>query len=329
MGLELRRDGNQQLRSNWWYGRYTANGKRHFINLGIEVRGTPPNNLRHEGDTAFECSRTLASAKLNELIRSVNSQKSAEKHLEELYEIKAGAPIQQLPLCEIEQCWLNLPQRKKRSELWESNQCATLLKFREFVEKKYPSAKFISQITPAIAQAWLRSLVEEGYAAATYNDKLHLLKGLFERIGHECGVIRNPFAGCQTKIKTTVHHQPFTSDELNRILKQADKLIRPIFITGMCTAMRQGDCCLLKWADVDLQAGFITVKTSKTGETAEIPLFPLMRAATPVAQVCCRRPLAKGIKGQCHAPRSANTEGAGSDRQLVHLLPCRASSGID
>ncbi len=78
MGLELRRDENQVLRSKWWYGRYTANGKRNFINLGIEVRGTPPENLRHEGDMAFECSRTLASAKLNELIRSVNNQKSAE-----------------------------------------------------------------------------------------------------------------------------------------------------------------------------------------------------------------------------------------------------------
>lgn len=34
---------------------------------------------------------------------------------------------------------------------------------------------------------------------------------------------------------------------------------------------------MLKWESVDLKNGFITVDTSKTGETAEIPLFPLLR----------------------------------------------------
>jgi integrase len=45
----------------------------------------------------------------------------------------------------------------------------------------------------------------------------------------------------------------------------------------MCTAMRRGDCCLLKWDSIDLENGFITVETSKTGEVAEIPLFPRLR----------------------------------------------------
>jgi integrase len=34
---------------------------------------------------------------------------------------------------------------------------------------------------------------------------------------------------------------------------------------------------MLKWESVDLEHGFIAVKTSKTGEMAEIPLFPLLR----------------------------------------------------
>ena len=56
-----------------------------------------------------------------------------------------------------------------------------------------------------------------------------------------------------------------------------DDFIRPVIITGMCTAMRRGDCCLLKWEDVDLKEGFITVKTAKTGETVDIPMFPMLR----------------------------------------------------
>ena len=31
MGLELRRDSNQQLRSKWWYGRFLAIGRERQI----------------------------------------------------------------------------------------------------------------------------------------------------------------------------------------------------------------------------------------------------------------------------------------------------------
>jgi len=44
-------------------------------------------------------------------------------------------------------------------------------------------------------------------------------------------------------------------------------------VTGICTAMRRGDCCMLRWEDVDLDERFVRVKTSKTGETVEIPMF--------------------------------------------------------
>ncbi|MDF7824132.1 tyrosine-type recombinase/integrase [Pontiellaceae bacterium B12227] len=277
MGLEITRKKDGSLRSKWWYGRFTMNGKNTTINLGVEIKGRVPNTLRKVGDLAFERSRTQAQVKLDGLISEAHSQKNAEKHLEELYALKSGSSIEQIPLVGIESCWLNLPSRKRRTELWEKNQCTTLRKFREFIGERHPAVKYLSQVTPRMAQEWLRHLDELGYAAATYNDKMHLLKGFFERMGQDAGIGRNPFSNCPTKLKTTVHHQPFTLDELNRILQHADGVMRSIFIVGMCTAMRQGDCCQLKWDAVDLLGAFITVHTSKTGETAEIPLFPALR----------------------------------------------------
>ena len=278
MGLEIQRNKEGKLRSKWWYGRFVINGSASYVNLDVEIAGRVPVKLKKRGDDVFELSRMRAQTKLDGLISEAKSKKTAEHHLEELYEIKAGESLEQVPLAEIEQCWLNLPSRRKRTKLWEGNQCATLKKFRKFVEAHHPAVKMLAQITPRIAQEWLRTLDDEGYAPATYNDKLHLLKGFFDRVGHDCGIIRNPFVGCPSKIKSTVHHQPFTQDELNLILKHAGDLMRPVFIVGMCTAMRQGDCCQLKWEQVDLLEGFIIVKTSKTGELAEIPLFPVLRA---------------------------------------------------
>jgi integrase len=40
--------------------------------------------------------------------------------------------------------------------------------------------------------------------------------------------------------------------------------------------MRRGDCCLLKWADVDLAGGFLSVETAKTGQRVDIPVFPML-----------------------------------------------------
>jgi integrase len=76
-----------------------------------------------------------------------------------------------------------------------------------------------------------------------------------------------------------VFRKPFAPDELRAILEAArkDEFLRPIVITGMCTAMRRGDCCLLEWKDVDLERNFISVKTAKTGQTVAIPIFPLLQ----------------------------------------------------
>ncbi len=277
MGLELRRDKKHNLRSKWWYGRYMINGKRHFINLNVEVKGKVPKNIRKQGDMAFECSRTLASARLKELVAEAHNHKAAEKHLQELYEIKSGESVEKVPVSEITARWVALPTRKKRTEKWEKEQCGRLTRFSDYIQTNYPAVKYISQITPKIAKEWLQGIADQ-FAPATYNDYRNLLKGFFDRVGHEGGVIKNPFAGCGTKVKKTIHRQPFTQEELTGILKHCDAVLRPVVLTAMCTAMRRGDCCRLKWESIDLEGGFVTVQTSKTGEIAEIPLFPVLRA---------------------------------------------------
>ena len=115
MGLELRRDKKHNLRSKWWYGRYMINGKRHFTNLGVEVKGKVPKNIRKKGDMAFECSRTLAAAKLKELIAEAHSHKAAEKHLQELYELKAGEALVQISISDIAHAKFLPPDRRGRS----------------------------------------------------------------------------------------------------------------------------------------------------------------------------------------------------------------------
>jgi integrase len=255
-----------------------VDGKRHFINLGVEVKGKVPENLREQGDMAFECSRTLAAAKMKELLLEARSTKTAKHHLQELYEIKAGEDIAQIPLSELEAHWEVLPAKRKRSQQQVKNQKANIKQFREFIEANFPAAKLMSQITRRMALGWMKDINDKGMSATSYNVKLSLVRGIFEQLGPEAGMIANPFAGIPYRALNTVHRQPFTQEELTGILNHCDAVLRPVVLTAMCTAMRRGDCCRLKWESVDLDGGFVTVKTSKTGELAEIPLFPVLGA---------------------------------------------------
>ncbi|MGE4489222.1 MAG: tyrosine-type recombinase/integrase [Kiritimatiellales bacterium] len=277
MGLEIQRKKNGSVRSVWWYGRFEADGKNRFINLDVEIKGKVPKTLRQTGDAAFERSRIKAQIKLDELKAEARSRKTATHHLQELYEIKAGEEMAQIPLKELEGHWEILPAKRRRSAQQVKNQKTNIRQFREFIEANFPQATLMSQITRRMALGWMKDINDKGMSAASYNVKLSLIRGIFEQLGPEAGVLTNPFTGIPYRALNTVHRQPFTQAELTAILKHCDEIIRPVVLTAMCTAMRRGDCCKLKWESVDLQGGFVTVNTSKTGEVAEIPLFPILR----------------------------------------------------
>ena len=278
MGLEITRKKDGSLRAKWWYGRFKINGKSTCVNLGIEIKGKIPETLKMRGDSIFEHSRMKAQVKLEELRSEAHSRKSAAHHLEELYEIKSGEGLTQIPLTEMEIRWAFLPAKKTRTEKSETAQKANIREFREVMQAKYPAVKNMSQVTRPMVLAWLTTLNERKLSGASYNVKLSVMRGLFEQLGHEAGILKNPFAGIPHRSLRTVHRQPFSEKELNAILEHCDAIIRPVVLTAMCTAMRRGDCCKLKWESIDFKNGFISVKTSKTGEMAEIPLFPLLRA---------------------------------------------------
>ena len=115
----------------------------------------------------------------------------------------------------------------------------------------------------------------------TYNNILIFLRSSFEALKEDGGIPKNPFTGIPTREEDTVFRKPFNAEELTAIIEAAknDSFIYPIIITGICTAMRRGDCCRLEKAAIDLPNRFIRVKTSKTGELVQIPMLPLLQKA--------------------------------------------------
>jgi integrase len=88
----------------------------------------------------------------------------------------------------------------------------------------------------------------------------------------------NPLKNVPLRVEDTHFRKPYSEEQLLRILDvDRGKFIHPIIVTGICTAMREGDCCCLRWDSLDLENNFISTKSAKTGSRVEIPIWALLR----------------------------------------------------
>jgi integrase len=277
MPLELRKQRDGRLRENW-YARYEVNGKRFTVNLDVKITGTPPPSLSllDQGDTEFQCSRTAAQMKLDSIVEEARSKRDSTHLIERIYESKTGEIIKSVKLTALADEWAKIARRRQVDDRY-SKQCkSTLNRFAAFVREQNPRVVEMAQVTRTLTRAFMDVESERGVTGKTWNDTLKLLRATFKYLLPAGGI--NPFVGTPTRDTETVFRLPFSPEELAAISEaaKADEFIRSIIIVGMCTAMRRGDCCLLKWDDVDLPKRFITVKTSKTGQTVSIPIFPML-----------------------------------------------------
>jgi len=278
MHLEMRFEANGDVRPIW-YGRFMINGKRECVNLGVKLAGTPPasRKLRDQGDADFERSRGMAEQRLKEVAEEARSTRDSGRLVEKLYAIKTGTEVRRVKLADLEEEWAKLPRRRELAEKYGQEGRSILQRFVEFVQTRNRRAVELAHVDADTATAFMQAEKERGVSARTWNGSLKLLRSTFRRLLPSGAP--DPFDKLLTKQEETVFRRPFTPVELRAILEEAkdDELIRPILVTGMCTAMRRGDCCRLQWKDVDLARGFVTVKTAKTGGTVSIPVFGLLR----------------------------------------------------
>ena len=242
--------------------------RRPLINLGIKIKGTPPTSLslKDEGNMDFERSRVVAQAKLDSVIEEARTKQGSVRLVEKLYEIKTGEVIRTVLLENLFQEWAKIPRRRKLDERYSSQCQSTLKRFAAFVRSENTKATEIAHVTRTAAQSFLDAESKRGVTAKTWNETLKLLRTTFKHL-LPIGAI-NPFSTVPTRETETIFRKPYSPEELAAILEAArtDEFIRPILITGICSAMRRGDCCLLDWTKLDLENLFISVKTAKTGD---------------------------------------------------------------
>lgn len=263
MGLE-KRSG-----SKWWYGSYTVDGERLCVNLGLRIVGEP-------GQQQFIASEARAQAKLDKLISESRERQSSVEMLKKLHEIRTGKEIGSIELSAMAVEWEGRPRARTPSAQYAKICRSRADHFAKYFAQHHPKVTHMHQVSFEMAENYMAYQEERGLTGKSYNEVLKHLRSMFRHLRRKAGLTENPFEDVPRKEEVAVPRKPFSIEELHAIFEEvkADEFLRPLIVTAVCTAMRRGDCCLLKWADVDMEGGFITVKTSKTGETVLIPIFP-------------------------------------------------------
>lgn len=281
MSVRLKRQRDGSVRPHW-YGSYVDGDKRTEINLNVKWQGTPPASGKwsETGNKQFDDSRTKARAALEAHVKEIRRKGRAEHLTERLIESKTGRPVQYARLNDLPTLWRNLGRESTPSERYLKSCDSHLKRFTDFMHTQNPAAEYLYQVTEEDSAAFVKSC-RDTLAPATAKYCVRLTNkalSLFLPVG-----AANPFAsfvGRRSNGKSgVVHRKPFTPEELRALLDAAkdDDFMHPLIVTAACTGMRRGDVCKLKWSDVDLSAGMLAAKTSKTDAPVEIPIFKPLR----------------------------------------------------
>lgn len=132
-------------------------------------------------------------------------------------------------------------------------------------------------ITRRDIEAYSRERVSK-VKGATVNRELALLRHLFNIAIEKGYTDYNPARGFKRFPEAPWRHKFFFSEsEIEKLIIASAPHLRPILAVAFGTGLRKGDILGLKWRDVDLDRGIISIQMQKTGEPIEIPLIPMIR----------------------------------------------------
>lgn len=134
----------------------------------------------------------------------------------------------------------------------------------------------IPYITKAHLAGW-RDTSASKTSARTVNNKLKVVRTLFQSAWRDGFITDNPAAKISVLKTVEGNRRPFTLPELKTVLAVCNHEWRGLVLAGVYTGQRLKDVASLTWAQVDLDRNEIALNTSKTGRRQIISIaLPLL-----------------------------------------------------
>lgn len=196
-----------------------------------------------------------------------------------------GLGEHRLPLADV---WLEYVKSPNRNDLAVStlqSKRQVWMSFAKWMEHHHLEVDTLSGINSEIISEYLACLRLD-ICASTWNSRVCVLREIFRVLAEKAGLIDDPWEGVRLRVDDSHSRRELSLDELQRLLKAAKKAKGEwllLFVIGIYTGLRLGDCCRLMWNSVNLEKGIIQLIPRKTkrhahGRPITIPIHPELHA---------------------------------------------------
>ena len=247
-----------------------------------------------------------------------------------------GLGEHRLPLADVWLEYLKSPNRNELAKTTLNGKRNTWLQFAKWMEHFYLPVKDLGGITSDMIAEYLACIRAE-VSATTYNARICILREIFRVLAKKAGLEEDPWEGVRLRPDDSHSRRELTLDEIKRLLKAAatvgsdelrvkseemgndgssnnSSLIThrsslgnewyTLFLIGIYTGLRLGDCCRLDWSQINLAQEVIQIVPTKTRRHHQrmvtIPIHDALGAALLANAEC-------GVRGadNCASPNSA------------------------
>ena len=232
-------------------------------------------------------------------VKEAANQKNIKNLVEHFREVLSGGV--NILLTEAYEKSLEKPRKRMPSEDLIKTKRSYWKDFTEFIQTNYPEIEKLSDVQPRHAEAYIQHLrlygrfnkvisytgktvtkertyhLQDSLSAKTINTYQQVLTEVFQLLARDAGIVENPFVSIPMLKKEAESREAFSEEELAVIRDNLDDFTRPLFTIAIATALREGDICTLKWAEIDFKRDQIIKRMRKTGNMVEIPIMPPLR----------------------------------------------------
>ena len=132
--------------------------------------------------------------------------------------------------------------------------------------------RLISELNLWLVDRYKAHRKTEAKKPETINRELGILRRMLNLAVEWKLIVATPIKGLTLVRVTKYLPRVLSVEEFERLYSSASVHFKPVLLCAFLTGMRKGEISRLRWEDVSLKDGYLTVKESKNGESRTIPL---------------------------------------------------------
>lgn len=199
-----------------------------------------------------------------------------------------GLGERRLPLADVWLEYVKSPLRNELAKATMDSKRQVWMHFASWMEKNHLSVDSLGEVTPDMVAEYL-ACIRLDLSGTSYNNRVCVLREIFRILAKKAGLEEDPWYGVRLRPDDSHSRRELTRDELSRLLSAAkmeggNNEWYNLFLIGIYTGLRLGDCCNLDWSCINIAQGVIQIIPSKTrrhshGRPVTIPIHQTLGAA--------------------------------------------------